>query len=119
VARRADLTKPPSEPEWVTVAEAARRLGMSQGLHVVRRAGRPRTRRSTQLGLPPSARTWSRHHAVKGRALAGWRAHPVRMPLPADPQGSHRRPAVQALRSSPMTRKCHYCGRELARLEGF
>jgi hypothetical protein len=51
VARRTRLTDPPPEPDWVTVAEAARRLGMSgawlrglaksEGIRVVRRGGRP------------------------------------------------------------------------------
>ena len=51
MARRASLTETPPQPEWVTVAEAARRLGRSQawfgawakseGIHVVRGGSRP------------------------------------------------------------------------------
>ena len=51
MAGRARLTEPPPQPEWVTLAEAARRLGMSkawfgawaksEGIHVVRRGSRP------------------------------------------------------------------------------
>jgi transcriptional regulator with XRE-family HTH domain len=51
MARRARLTEPPPEPEWVTLAETAQRLGMSkawfgalaksEGIHVVRRGSRP------------------------------------------------------------------------------
>jgi hypothetical protein len=95
VARRARLTEPPPQLEWVTVAKGARRLGMSQawfgalgrseGIHVVRRGSRPGVDWTTGETYIASSRGQLVDESLRPRhpsARAGWaRSRAGRLPV--------------------------------------